>query len=61
MKSSVKCDGVGAMMSHAEQFVAEHGGRSLSLNVFGFNDVARSLYRSMGYREVAISMKKPLD
>jgi GNAT superfamily N-acetyltransferase len=33
----------------------------LELNVFGGNEVARSLYRSSGYRELAVTMGKPLD
>jgi len=31
----------------------------IELNVFGGNDAARSLYRSMGYREEAVTMSKP--
>lgn len=59
---SVRGRGYGrAIMSAAEDFSIAHGGTSLSLNVFGFNDVARGLYHSMGYDEVAISMKKRLD
>jgi ribosomal protein S18 acetylase RimI-like enzyme len=32
----------------------------IRLNVFGGNDVARSLYRSLGYDEFAIGMRKRL-
>jgi ribosomal protein S18 acetylase RimI-like enzyme len=33
----------------------------LRLNVFGHNEVARGLYRSLGYAEVAVEMQKHLD
>jgi len=33
----------------------------LRLNVFGHNDVARGLYRSLGYAEVAVEMQKQLE
>jgi RimJ/RimL family protein N-acetyltransferase len=33
----------------------------ISLNVFGGNEVARSLYRSLGYAEAAVSMSKDLS
>jgi ribosomal protein S18 acetylase RimI-like enzyme len=32
----------------------------ISLNVFGGNEVARNLYRSLGYAEAAVSMSKTL-
>jgi ribosomal protein S18 acetylase RimI-like enzyme len=32
----------------------------LRLNVFGGNEPARGLYRSLGYREDAVSMSKPV-
>ena len=38
----------------------EASGR-MELNVFGGNDVARSLYRSLGYVERAVSMGKDID
>ena len=34
--------------------------RRIALNVFGGNDVARSLYRSVGYAETAVFMSKEL-
>jgi ribosomal protein S18 acetylase RimI-like enzyme len=33
----------------------------VELNVFGGNDVARNLYRSLGYVETSIQMGKDLD
>ena len=33
----------------------------LALNAFGDNDPARSLYRSLGYREAAVIMNTRLD
>ena len=33
----------------------------ISLNVFGGNEVARSLYRSLGYAEKAVAMSKELS
>jgi ribosomal protein S18 acetylase RimI-like enzyme len=44
----------------AESYARGHGASSLGLNVFGFNTVARSLYRSLGYEESAIQMMKTL-
>ena len=37
------------------------GQTELALNVFGHNRIARALHASAGYREVAITMAKPLD
>ncbi len=36
------------------------GAPRIELNVFGGNEAARSLYRSLGYREDAVVMSKPL-
>ena len=36
------------------------GFAEISLNVWGGNEVARSLYRSLGYAEVSVGMKKRL-
>ncbi|MGA8296839.1 MAG: GNAT family N-acetyltransferase [Acidimicrobiales bacterium] len=44
----------------AESVARDHGATTLGLNVFGDNDIARSLYRSLGYGEVSIQMRKPL-
>jgi ribosomal protein S18 acetylase RimI-like enzyme len=44
----------------AEDEARAHGFGSLSLNVFGGNDVARRLYSSLGYREQAVAMRKDL-
>ena len=39
----------------------ELGAEKLTLNVFGGNEVARSLYRSLGYVEESVQMGKRLD
>ena len=39
--------------------VAALGG--VALNVFGGNEVARNLYRSLGYAEAAVFMHKPVE
>jgi GNAT superfamily N-acetyltransferase len=36
------------------------GAKKVALNVFAGNEVARSLYRSLGYVEEAVHMSKPL-
>lgn len=45
----------------AEREVAARGGRTLGLNVFGFNAGARALYESLGYTTAAVRMLKTLD
>lgn len=47
-------------MKLAEDYARSHGARTLGLNVFGFNHVARGLYESMGYTTVTTKMKKQL-
>jgi ribosomal protein S18 acetylase RimI-like enzyme len=47
-------------MQLAEQEARRQGLSRIELNVFGGNQVARSLYRSLGYAEVAIQMGKDL-
>lgn len=47
-------------MELAETWVRAAGGSSIGLNVWGTNTVARSLYVSLGYRELAVSMAKDL-
>lgn len=44
-----------------EDEVHARGLTRISLNVFGGNEVARSLYRSLGYAESAVSMAKGLS
>jgi ribosomal protein S18 acetylase RimI-like enzyme len=44
-----------------EEDAAARGLRTVGLNVFGGNEAARSLYRSLGYREFAVDMTKNLD
>ncbi len=47
-------------MQLAEHEARRQGLSRMELNVFGGNEVARSLYRSLGYEEVAIQMGKDL-
>jgi GNAT superfamily N-acetyltransferase len=49
-----------AAMLALEDEVRRLGFQALSLNVWGGNEVARSLYRSLGFAEVAVAMKKSL-
>ena len=50
-----------ATMELAEQQARERGLGRVELNVFGRNEVARSLYRSLGYEESAVWMGKELS
>ena len=50
-----------AAMQAFEELARERGTASIWLNVFGGNDVARSLYRSLGYAEASIHMSKRLS
>jgi ribosomal protein S18 acetylase RimI-like enzyme len=47
-------------MELAEDRARAGGARSLGLNVFGHNDVARHLYESLGYDTVSVLMHKLL-
>lgn len=47
-------------MEFAEDEARRRGLSRVALNVFGGNDPARGLYRSLGYREVAVWMAKEL-
>jgi ribosomal protein S18 acetylase RimI-like enzyme len=49
-----------AAMQLAEEEARRRGMSRIELNVFGGNEVARNLYRSLGYREQAIFMGKDL-
>ena len=49
-----------AAMLAAEQLAREVGYTEIALNVFGFNEPARRLYDSLGYRVVSTQMSKPL-
>jgi hypothetical protein len=44
----------------AEDEARKRGRSRLELNVFGGNEVARKLYRSLGYVEAAVHMGKDL-
>jgi ribosomal protein S18 acetylase RimI-like enzyme len=49
-----------AAMLLAEEEARRRGISRIDLNVFGGNEVARNLYRSLGYRERAVFMGKDL-
>ncbi len=49
-----------AAMELAESEARRLGVDRIALNVFGRNEVARNLYRSVGYEENAVSMSKKL-
>ena len=46
-------------MALLEEEARRLGVPRIELNVFGGNEVARSLYRSLGYGEEAVVMSKP--
>jgi ribosomal protein S18 acetylase RimI-like enzyme len=50
-----------ATMTLAEEKARARGIGRIELNVFGGNDVARNLYRSLGYQETSVQMGKSLD
>ena len=47
-------------MHFAEAEARRRGIPAVTLNVFGGNEPARGLYRSLGYRELAVYMRKDL-
>lgn len=47
-------------MELAETAAQEQGAKTLGLNVFGFNRIARGLYESLGYETMAVQMRKAL-
>jgi ribosomal protein S18 acetylase RimI-like enzyme len=47
-------------MQLAEDEARARGGHLIELHVFGGNDVARGLYRSLGYVETSVLMGKDL-
>ena len=49
-----------AAMTALEEQVRAFGFESIGLNVWGGNAVARALYRSLGYVEESVEMRKPL-
>jgi ribosomal protein S18 acetylase RimI-like enzyme len=50
-----------AAMLFAEEEARRRGLGGVALNVFGGNEVARSLYRSLGYAERAVFMHKAVE
>ena len=48
-------------MALLEEEVRRLGFPAIALNVFGGNEPARSLYRSLGYREISVWMSKELE
>ena len=58
---SYRSRGVGrAVMGLAEDEARARGGDALGLSVFAGNEAARRLYVAVGYREVAVRMRKDL-
>jgi ribosomal protein S18 acetylase RimI-like enzyme len=49
------------LMLLIEEEARRRGFTEIRLNVFGGNEIARSLYRSLGYAEFAIAMRKRLS
>jgi ribosomal protein S18 acetylase RimI-like enzyme len=49
-----------ATMLLGEDYARRQGGRTLGLNVFGSNAVARGLYETLGYETTALQMRKLL-
>lgn len=49
-----------AAMLFAEEEARRRGRSRIALNVFGRNEAARGLYRSLGYEENAIAMSKAI-
>lgn len=49
-----------AAMLLGEEYARSQGARTLGLNVFGSNAVARRLYESLGYETTAVQMRKEL-
>lgn len=61
LDASVRGRGLGReAMQLLDERARELGARTIELNVFGGNDVARVLYGSLGYAEQAIYMRKEL-
>lgn len=50
-----------ALLEAVEELVRAEGVAAIGLNVFGYNDVARGLYESAGYRTTSLHMLKRLD
>jgi ribosomal protein S18 acetylase RimI-like enzyme len=50
-----------ALLQKAEEFARAKGARTIGLNVFGHNHVARSLYESSGYLVGSLNMRKSLE
>lgn len=49
-----------ATLAALEDEMRAHGVTRIALNVFGYNSVARHLYQSVGYSEVAVLMQKDI-
>jgi len=49
-----------AAMELADRLARAQGAKTIGLNVFGRNTVARNLYASLGYEESAVQMRKDL-
>jgi ribosomal protein S18 acetylase RimI-like enzyme len=61
LDASARGQGYGREAMQAfEELARQRGATSIWLNVFGGNEVARSLYRSLGYAESSVHMNKRL-
>src|SRR4029453_9727851 len=61
IESAFRGRGLGRqLMLLIEEEARRRGFTEIRLNVFGGNELARSLYRSLGYAEFAIAMRKRL-
>lgn len=62
LEDAVRGRGLGrAAMLAFEKHARELGAEKVVLNVFGGNEIARSLYRSLGYVEESVHMGKRLE
>jgi len=53
--------GIGrALMARAEEYAREQGAPRIGIGVLARNDGARGLYRSLGFREWQVQLRKPL-
>ena len=49
-----------ALLRALEKLAAQHGAATIGLNVFGDNEIARSLYESCNYQTISLHMRKAL-
>jgi GNAT superfamily N-acetyltransferase len=57
----VRRRGIGTMlMEHAEEWARERGARTMSLQVYDGNEVAKAFYQRHGFQPVTLQMRKRL-